>query len=130
MKKGGFQKIVLWSLVAAAGGVMILWLGLDHRIHGPIEKWIFRPPEIETDYFAPPIDAAVLAVKNDDRLVVLDVGDDQKVKAGYEFTVYREDHFIGKVKVIKVFKDMSAARILFLQENEEIKIGDKAATQI
>ena len=79
---------------------------------------------------APPIDAIVEAVKGDDKLVVLSVGRDQKVQEGFEFTIYRGDRFVGKVKVTKVYENLAGARILFTNEGESIQIGDKAATQI
>ncbi len=78
----------------------------------------------------PPIDAIVEAVKGEDKLVVLSVGRDQKVQEGFEFTIYRGDRFVGKVKVTKVYENLAGARILFTNEGESIQIGDKAATQI
>jgi hypothetical protein len=78
----------------------------------------------------PPINAVVQAVKADDKLVVLSVGRDQKVQEGFKFTVYRGDHFVGKVQVIKVYEDLAGARILFTQEGEAIQVGDSAATQL
>jgi predicted nuclease with TOPRIM domain len=79
---------------------------------------------------APPIDAIVEAVKGDDKLVVLSVGRDQKVEEGYEFTIYRGDRFVGKVRVTKVYENLAGAQILFTNDGESIQIGDKAATQI
>jgi len=87
-------------------------------------------PTLSLDGIAPPIDAIVQAVEGDKKLVVLSVGKDQKVKEGFEFTVYRGDRFVGKVKVIKVWDDLAGARILYTSENEAVQVGDKAATQI
>ncbi len=79
----------------------------------------------------PPIDAVVQAVgKAEDKIVVLSVGRGDKVEEGFEFTVYRGDRFVGKVKVIKVYDELSGARILYTQEGETIQQGDKAATQL
>jgi len=79
---------------------------------------------------APPIDAVIQAVKNEDKLVVLSVGKDQKVQEGYQFTVYRGDKFVGKVQVIKVYDDLAGARVLYTQDGEAIQVGDQAATQL
>jgi hypothetical protein len=79
---------------------------------------------------ARPIDAMINAVDNDEKLVVISAGKEQKVEAGYEFTVYRGDQFIGKVKVIKVYPELAGARILWTREGREIQRGDKASTFI
>jgi len=77
-----------------------------------------------------PIDAVIQAVRNEEKLVVLSVGKDQKVQEGYQFTVYRGDKFVGKVQVIKVYDDLAGARVLYTQEGEAIQVGDQAATQL
>lgn len=79
---------------------------------------------------ARPIDGLVTAVKPDANLVVLSIGREQKVETGYEFTISRGDKFIGKVKVLKVFPDLSGAEVLYTKEGEEIQQGDKATTSI
>ena len=79
---------------------------------------------------APPINAIVQAVKAEDKLVVLSVGLNQKVQEGFEFTIYRGDKFIGKVRVVKVWDDLAGAQILYTSENDAVQVGDKAATQI
>ena len=74
----------------------------------------------------PKIDALVVAVR--DGIVVLSVGRDDNVKAGYEFTVYEGDQFLGKVKVENVLGDMSGARVLFTENGATIRTGNKAST--
>ena len=49
---------------------------------------------------------------------------------GFEFTIYRGDKFVGKVKVTRVDENSASARILFVNEGETITVGDNAATQI
>lgn len=83
------------------------------------------------DIGVPPIDAVIQAVgKAEDKIVVLSVGRGDKVEEGFEFTVFRGDRFVGKVKVIKVYDELSGARILYTQEGEAIQQGDKAATHL
>jgi cell division protein FtsL len=77
----------------------------------------------------PKIDAVVVAVSGDG-IVVLSVGRDDGVQPGYEFTVYRGDQFIGKVKVESVLGDMSGARVLFTEPSETIRAGDKSSTRL
>jgi hypothetical protein len=79
---------------------------------------------------APAVNAVIEAVQPEQKLVVLSVGKNQKVQEGYTFTIYRGDHFVGKVKVTKVYDDLAGAKIIFTNENDSIQIGDKAATQL
>ena len=79
----------------------------------------------------PAIDAQVLAVDPETNLVMLSVGKDDDVEKGFVFSVYRNDKFIGKVRVVRVLQDMSAAVIL--QEfhgKEDIQEGDHASTRL
>ena len=80
----------------------------------------------------PAIDGTVVAVKNDlsPGLVLLSVGADDKVEAGFRFSIYRGNKFVGKVVVERVLRDSAGCRILFTNEGEEIKQGDNAATRL
>jgi len=89
-----------------------------------------RIPNVELISSPPPIDAVIQAVRNEEKLVVLSVGKEQKVQEGFQFTVYRGDKFVGKVQVIKVYEDLAGARVLYTQDGEAIQVGDQAATQL
>ncbi len=78
---------------------------------------------------APPIDGIVEDVDPALRLVVLSVGKNDDVKPGYEFTLYRDDKFVAKVQVTKVYDNLSGARIL-LPEGAVVNKGDRATTRI
>lgn len=78
----------------------------------------------------PNIDALVKAVDAKEGLVVLSVGEDDQVKLGHEFTVFRGDNWIGKVKVIRVYPNLAGARIEMTKDGEQVRIGDKASTRI
>jgi hypothetical protein len=79
---------------------------------------------------APSSDTSVKAVDGKEPLVLLSAGNDQKVKVGYVFIVYRGPEFIGEVKVIRVYQDLCGAEILFVKDGAEIRPGDKATTRI
>ena len=78
---------------------------------------------------APTIDARIEDVDEDLGLVVLSVGKNDDVQEGYEFTVYRDDQFVAKVQVTRVYDSLSGARIL-LPEDASIRKGDRATTGI
>ena len=76
----------------------------------------------------PRIEGVVSAVRGD--IVVLSVGRDDQVKEGFEFTIYEEDRFIGKVRVESLLEDMSGAKVLFTEPGKSIRAGQKAATRL
>ncbi|MBL4844462.1 MAG: hypothetical protein JKY65_02955 [Planctomycetes bacterium] len=80
----------------------------------------------------PAIDGQVLAVKTDVKpaLVLLSVGADEKVEAGFRFSVYRGSKFVGKVIVERVLRDSAGCRVLFTAEGETVQSGDTAATRL
>lgn len=80
----------------------------------------------------PAIDGQVLAVKTDVKpaLVLLSVGADEKVEAGFQFSVYRGNKFIGKVVVERVLRDSAGCRVIFTAEGESVQSGDTAATRL
>jgi hypothetical protein len=90
----------------------------------PVQDIVFgagEQPDIE-------IHGKVLAVRPEVNLVMVSVGTDQKVRKGYRFTVFREDRYIGKVEVEKVFDNMCSARILSDWTKEKVKEGDDVST--
>ena len=79
---------------------------------------------IEPGWSQPTIDGIVEAVNQEDRLVVLSVGKEQKVQPGFHFAVNRGGEYIGKVQVIEVYDDLSGARIIYLKDSNKIQVGD------
>lgn len=74
------------------------------------------------------IAAKVLNVK-DEKLVILSVGSDDKVAEGMVFIVYRDGKYLGDVKIVNVYKDMSGAEVVHVVSGAEIKEGDDAKTK-
>jgi hypothetical protein len=97
---------------------------IEHGV--PVQDLVFGSEREPTE----PVEGKVLAVRPDVNLVMLSVGDDDGVKPGYTFTVYRSDRYVGKVKVEKVFSDMSSAKILTEYTKDEIRENDDAATRV
>lgn len=60
-------------------------------------------------------------------MVVISVGEDDGVKPGMEFTVYRgDDGYVGKVVVTEVDRELSVARVDKLV-SDEVKVGDNVS---
>ena len=79
----------------------------------------------------PSIPSRVLAVDKDVNLVMLSVGRNDGVKKGYQFSIYRGDKYVGKVRVEKVYDDMCAGVILPQYKSDlNIQEGDDANTKL
>jgi hypothetical protein len=76
-----------------------------------------------------PIEAKVTAVRPETGLVMLSVGADDGVQRGFVFYLWRDDKYIGKATVEKVYQDMCSAR-LELPLKDEVAEGDNASTRI
>jgi len=59
----------------------------------------------------PPIEGKVSEVAADGSFVVLSVGENEGVKIGFTFDVYRGSDYIGRVVVNNVLPDSSTARV-------------------
>ena len=82
-----------------------------------------------SDIFAQPaIDALVLDVKKDLKLVILNKGKKDEVKPGYVFDIYRGSQYKGQVRITDVQDGMSSG--LILNEKNAIGRGDSATTTL
>lgn len=77
----------------------------------------------------PTIDGKVAAVDDDYGLIILSVGEEDGVKEGFEFTVFRGDTYVASVAVQKLLNDMCGARVLHKEKNETIQVGDSVSTR-
>jgi septal ring factor EnvC (AmiA/AmiB activator) len=73
---------------------------------------------------AAPVYGKVQQVDPKAGLIVISVGQDDGVKAGMEFTVYRGSGYVGRVIVTTVDKELSIARVDKSVSREEVKVGD------
>ena len=66
----------------------------------------------------------VLVVNRDYDFVVVDLGKNQGLSMGQEFKIVRGDEVLGRVKIEKVYDDLSAAAMLADTKKEAIREGD------
>ncbi len=76
----------------------------------------------------PQINGVIDAVSNEENIVVISVGKDQKVEHGHVFAVRRGGDYIGKIEVTDVYQDLSGARVIYTKENTNIQVGDTIET--
>jgi len=75
-----------------------------------------------------PIAGRVLQVEEAVGLVILNVGEKDKVKPGMEFVISRGSQYVGKVRVRNTYHDMCSAVILPEVTKKPIEIADTAQT--
>lgn len=75
-----------------------------------------------------PISGRVLQVEEAVDLVMLSVGEKDKVKKGMEFVISRGQDYVAKVRVRTVYEDMCSAEILTGMQKLPIKVSDLAQT--
>ena len=66
----------------------------------------------------------VVAVNAEERFVILDIGESQGVRPGFQFSVMRGDRPIGIVEVVETRKEISAADVKELFSGFVVKEGD------
>jgi hypothetical protein len=78
----------------------------------------------------PKIVGRVAGVSNKVNLVVISVGEEDGVRVGFEFTVYRGNEYVGKLIAEKVYPRQSACRVLKDMTKKKIKEGDRVSTHV
>jgi hypothetical protein len=76
----------------------------------------------------PAIDGVVTAVVDDS--IELSLGGDDGVQAGHELEVYRNDKYLGRVRVVSVKPDRSVAVVVPQFVRGVIQRGDRVATRL
>jgi hypothetical protein len=87
--------------------------------------------EVLKDLRTPPkIDGTVVGTSDKVNLVVVSAGEEDGVRVGFEFTVYRGSEYVGKLIVEKTFPRQAACRILAEMTRGKITKGDRVSTQV
>ncbi len=76
----------------------------------------------------PSIDGVVVAVADD--AVEVSLGGDDGVQMGHELEVYRNDQYLGRVRVVSVKPDKSIAIVIKAFSRGAIQQGDRVATRL
>ena len=93
------------------------------------DKVMVARPIIDRMLLVPSIRGKVLLVDGDK--VIINVGAKQGVRRNHEFTVFRDDEFIAKIRIIDLQDgDLSAGQVIPGQQRKEIKLGDSVDTRI
>jgi hypothetical protein len=105
-------------------------LELARKIHqGPGEGEGEGEDPLHADYVLK-IDGTIIGVSTKRNLVVINVGEDDGVRIGYTFTIYRDKSYVGKLVVEKIYPRQAACRILKDMTKGKVEAGDQVSTQV
>ena len=74
-----------------------------------------------------PVLAMVNAIDFKERLAILSAGEEQGVMPRDQFLIAGENGPVGLVRIIKVYPEMSGARIMWSKKGQEIRKGDQGS---
>jgi hypothetical protein len=83
-----------------------------------------------TDHIVPPLDGVVRTVGNDRKLVAIGLGSDDGLRVGHEMDVYRDNRYIGKVRITKTDFNVSVAEVLRDFMQDQIREGDHVTSRL
>ncbi|MFA5038057.1 MAG: hypothetical protein WC732_00070 [Candidatus Omnitrophota bacterium] len=66
----------------------------------------------------------VLAINEENNFVIVDIGEEDGVRVGQSFNVFRNNEKIASLEVIQIRKEISAADIKSISPGSKLKIGD------
>ncbi|MDD5020265.1 MAG: hypothetical protein PHH75_05415 [Candidatus Omnitrophica bacterium] len=66
----------------------------------------------------------ILAINDENNFVIIDLGEEDGVKVGQTFNVYRNTEKVASLEVIQIRKEIAAADIKSLSSGAKLKIGD------
>lgn len=83
-----------------------------------------------TDHIVPPLDGVVRKVADDRKLVAIGLGSDDGLRVGHEMDVYRNDRYIGKVRITKTDFNVSVAEVVRDFMQDQIREGDHVTSRL
>ncbi|GEM_PF-2792563 len=78
----------------------------------------------------PQINGAIVGVSDKVNLVVINVGEEDGVRVGFAFTIYRGNSYVGKMVVEKVYPRQAAGRVMLEMTKSNVRQGDRVKTRV
>jgi hypothetical protein len=83
----------------------------------------------DVDRIPPKVEGEVVTV-GEKNLIEISIGEDDGILVGHQLDVYRDDAYLGKVKVVKTSPDRAVAEIIPEFKRGTIRKGDRVATKL
>jgi hypothetical protein len=115
------QRPLVLQVAAMKSAMDKLGVRVDVEKDGTVRTDVDRDP--------PKVNGVIVNV-GDKELVEISIGDDDGILIGHELDVYRDDAYLGKVKVVKTSPDRAVAEIIPEFKRGTIRKGDRVATKL
>lgn len=83
----------------------------------------------DVDRIPPRVDGIVVTV-GEKNLIEISIGEDDGILVGHQLDVYRDDAYLGKVKIVRTSPDRAVAEIIPEFKRGTIRKGDRVATKL
>ena len=81
------------------------------------------------DSFIPPkVEGVVLGMKGRD-LIEISIGADDGLKGGHSLDVYRDNQYLGRIKIIETDPDRAVGQIIRDMQRGQIRKGDRVTSK-
>jgi hypothetical protein len=83
-----------------------------------------------TDHIVPPLNGVVTKVGGDRQLVAIGLGSDDGLRVGHEMDVYRNDRYIGKIRITKTEFNVAVGQVVRDFMQDQIREGDHVTSRL
>jgi predicted nucleic acid-binding Zn-ribbon protein len=86
-------------------------------------------PDTLVSHIPPKVDGVVLVVSPTD-LIEISIGKDDGLKEGHTLEVFRDNAYLGRIKIIRTAPDRAVGQIIKELQRGQIKRGDRVSTKL
>jgi hypothetical protein len=86
-------------------------------------------PAKEYNSKMPRINGQVVGVSTKANIVIINKGEDDNVRIGFTFTIYRGKEYVAKMVIEKVYPNQAAGRVIEMSRRDKVLVGDKVVTR-
>ncbi len=83
-----------------------------------------------TDHLVPPVQGRVTKVGDDRQIVAIELGSDDGLRVGHELDVYRNNRYIGKIRITSTEFNLAYGRIIRDFMQDQIREGDHVTSRL
>lgn len=83
-----------------------------------------------TDHIVPKVSGRVTRVGQDNKLIAIGLGSDDGLRVGHEMDVFRDDRYIGKVRITRTDYNVSVAEVIRELMQDIVREGDNVSSRL
>lgn len=83
-----------------------------------------------TDHIVPKLSGRVTRVGQDNRLIAIGLGSDDGLRVGHELDIYRDDRYVGKIRVTRTDFNTSVGEVIRELMQDIVREGDNVTSRL